>query len=106
MRRSNRPEPYEVHREGAVNSRLAPAFTGLIAKRLADCARPDAGCDDNLDETTMRWSPRRHPPHAGPSPRPARERDFSRTFDESRSIPDQSLGEDLDRRQVAGTAAP
>jgi hypothetical protein len=36
--RLNWPEPYEACREGAVNRRLTPAFTGRIAKRPADWA--------------------------------------------------------------------
>jgi len=38
MRTLNWPEPYEACREGAVNRRLAPAFTGRIAKSPADWA--------------------------------------------------------------------
>jgi hypothetical protein len=38
MRTLNWPEPYEACREGAVNRRLAPSFTVLVAKCPADWA--------------------------------------------------------------------
>ena len=114
MRTLNWPEPYEACREDGVNRCLAPAFTSRIAKRPADWAL-------RTQKTTLPATismKRRCRGHRAtvkperPSSRPAGECDFSRTFNESPSFPDQLHREDLEwldvhRRQLlAGTAAP